>query len=83
MGRGQKIPCTRAAARCNPTLTYSVEPVVDEMLQVFAHPDLSHQLVLVAVHARQLTHVSKDVLQPIRQLQYKQKQDSRISQNLC
>lgn len=51
------------------TLTYSVEPVVDEMLQVFAHPDLSHQLVLVAVHACQLTHVGKDVLQAVRQLQ--------------
>lgn len=49
--------------------TYSVEPVVDEMLQIFAHPDLSHQLVLVAVHACQLTHMGEDVLQPIRQLQ--------------
>lgn len=38
------------------------------MLQVFAHPDLSHQLVLVAVHACQLTHVGKDVLQAISQL---------------
>lgn len=41
------------------------------MLQIFAHPDLSHQFVLVAVHACQLTHMSKDVLQPIRQLQYR------------
>lgn len=39
------------------------------MLQIFAHPDLSHQLVLVTVHACQLTHMSEDVLQPIRQLQ--------------
>lgn len=42
--------------------TYSVEAVVDEMLEIFAHSDLSHQLVLVAVHARQLTNVGKDVL---------------------
>ena len=30
---------------------HSVEAVVDEMLQVFAHSNLSHQLVLVAVHS--------------------------------
>lgn len=53
----------------NREFTYSVEAVVDEMLEIFAHPDLSHQLVLVAVHSRQLTNVGKDVLQPIRQLQ--------------
>ena len=47
---------------------HSVEPVVDEMLQVFAHADLSHQLVLVAVHACQLTHVGKDVLHSISKL---------------
>lgn len=39
------------------------------MLEIFAHPDLSHQLVLVAVHSCQLTNVGKDVLQPISQLQ--------------
>lgn len=48
--------------------TYSVESVVDEMLQVFAHADLSHQFVLVAVHPSQLTHVSEDVLKPVSQL---------------
>lgn len=53
--------------------TYGVEPVVDEMLQIFAHADLSHQLVLVAVHARQLTHMGEDVLQPIGQLQQRNK----------
>lgn len=63
----------RAAARCNTAFTYGVEPVVDQMLQIFAHSDLSHQLVLVAVHACQLTHVSKDVLQPIGQLQNRKK----------
>lgn len=47
---------------------YSVEAVVDEMFEIFAHSDLSHQLVLVAVHSRQLTNVGKDVLQSISQL---------------
>lgn len=45
--------------------TYSVEAVVDEMLQVFAHSDLSHQLVLVSIHTSQLTHMSENVLQSI------------------
>lgn len=49
--------------------SYSVEAVVDEMLEIFAHSDLSHQLVLVAVHSSQLTNVGKDVLQSISQLQ--------------
>ena len=34
-----------------------------------AHADLSHQLVLVAVHAGELAHVAEGVLQPIRQLE--------------
>ena len=45
--------------------TYSVEPVVDEMLEVLAHADLSHQFVLVPVHTRQLAHVGEDILQTI------------------
>lgn len=49
--------------------THGVEAVVDEMLQVLAHADLSHQLVLVAVHARQLAHMGEDILQAVRQLQ--------------
>lgn len=56
--------------------TYRVEAVVDEMLQVLAHSDLSHQLVLVPVHASQLTHVSKDVLQSICQLQSRDKKST-------
>lgn len=52
--------------------THSVEAVVDEVLEVLAHADLSHQLVLVAVHASQLAHVGKDVLQPVCQLQTKE-----------
>ena len=45
--------------------TYSVESVVDKMLQILAHPDLSHQLVFVSVHSSQLTHMSKYILQSI------------------
>lgn len=40
------------------------------MFEIFTHPDLSHQLVLVTVHAGQLTHVGEHVLDTIRQLQY-------------
>jgi len=38
------------------------------MLQVLAHSHLPHQLVLVPVHARELTHVRECVLQPVSQL---------------
>jgi len=49
--------------------THSVEAVVEQVFEVFAHADLSHQLVLIAVHARQLADVRKDVLKTVRQLQ--------------
>lgn len=39
------------------------------MLQILAHPDLPHQLVLVAVHARQLADVRENVLQTVGQLE--------------
>lgn len=39
------------------------------MLEILAHSDLSHKLVLVPVHPRQLTNVSKRILQPISQLE--------------
>jgi len=44
-----------------------VEPVVNEVLQVLAHPDLTHQPILVPVHASQLPDVGERVLQAIRQ----------------
>lgn len=47
------------------SVTHCVEAVVDEMLQVFAHSNLPHELVLVAVHASQLTDMGEDVLQSI------------------
>ena len=49
--------------------TYGIETVVDNMFQIFAHPDLFHQLVLVAIHACQLSNMSKHVLQTISQLE--------------
>lgn len=39
------------------------------MFQVLAHPNLSHQLILVSVHAGQLTDVCENVLQTISQLE--------------
>ena len=50
-------------------LTYRVEAVVDEMLEILAHADLPHQLVLVAIHSCQLTHVREDILETVRQLE--------------
>lgn len=49
--------------------THCVESVVDDVLQVFAHSDLLHQLVLVAVHSSQLAHVGEDVLQAVGKLE--------------
>lgn len=49
--------------------TYRVEAIVSEMFQVLAHPDLPHQLVLVAIHTSQLANMGKDILQSICQLQ--------------
>ena len=48
---------------------YSVESVVDDMLEVLAHANLPHQLVLVAIHPCQLADVSKGVLQTVSQLE--------------
>lgn len=39
------------------------------MLKILAHSNLPHELVLVPVHSSQLTHVTKNVLQTIRQLE--------------
>jgi hypothetical protein len=39
------------------------------VLQVLRHSDLSHEAVLVAVHAGQLAHVREDVMNAIRKLE--------------
>ena len=49
--------------------TYRIESVVYNVLDVFAHSNLSHQLVLVSIHSSQLTNMSEDVLQPISKLE--------------
>ena len=40
-----------------------IEPVIDQMLEILAHPDLSHEFILVSVHASESSDVGKDVLQ--------------------
>lgn len=47
----------------------SVEAIIDKVLQVFCHPNLPHELVLVTVHARKSTDVCKDILQRICKLE--------------
>lgn len=51
------------------------------MLDVFTHPDLPHQLVLVPVHPRQLAHMGKDVLDAVSELRAENK-DKIISKDL-
>ena len=46
-----------------------LSPVVDDMLEVLAHPDLLHELVLVSVHAGQLTHMGHGVLETVSKLE--------------
>mmetsp|Transcript_3880 Transcript_3880/g.8478 ORF Transcript_3880/g.8478 Transcript_3880/m.8478 type:complete len:333 (+) Transcript_3880:5507-6505(+) len=45
-----------------------VEAIVDEVLEILAHTDLAHQPILVAIHARQLADVRKNILQAVCQL---------------
>mmetsp|Transcript_31892 Transcript_31892/g.87345 ORF Transcript_31892/g.87345 Transcript_31892/m.87345 type:complete len:298 (-) Transcript_31892:756-1649(-) len=62
-------PAGRPDAAARPLADRSrVEAVVDQVLQVLAHPDLPHQPVLVTVHAGELAHVREDVLQAVGQL---------------
>jgi hypothetical protein len=44
------------------------ETIVDEVLQVFRHLNLSHELVLVMVHACKGTNVCKDILKGVQEL---------------
>ncbi len=48
--------------------THRVKAIVYDMLEVLAESDLPHELVLVAIHASQLAHMSKGVLQAISKL---------------
>lgn len=40
-----------------------------DMLEILAHPNLSHKLVLVAIHSRQLTDVGEHELKTIGELE--------------
>jgi len=51
-------------------VTHSVEAVVDKMLEILTHANLSHQFVLVAIHASQLADMCKYVLKSVGQLQH-------------
>lgn len=46
-----------------------VESIVDQVFEILGQAHLSHQLVLVTVHAGQCTDVRKNVLQGIGQLE--------------
>lgn len=47
----------------------SVEPRVDDVLEILAHTDLLHKLVLVSIHTGQLTDVREHVLKTISKLE--------------
>ena len=40
-----------------------------DVLEVLAHPDLAHELVLVAVHARELSNVGEGELEAVGELE--------------
>mmetsp|Transcript_3343 Transcript_3343/g.8103 ORF Transcript_3343/g.8103 Transcript_3343/m.8103 type:complete len:350 (-) Transcript_3343:723-1772(-) len=46
-----------------------VEAIVNQMLQILAHPNLTHQPILVPVHPRQLSDVCEDVLKTVCKLE--------------
>ena len=43
-----------------------IESVVDDVLQIFTHSDLSHQSILVTVHTGELANVRENILEAIR-----------------
>ena len=42
-----------------------IEVIVDKVVQIFCHSDLSHELVLVTVHACKGINVCKDILKGV------------------
>jgi hypothetical protein len=46
-----------------------VEPVIDDMLEIFASPDLTHETVLVTVHTSELTDVIENIVNTVSQLE--------------
>ena len=53
--------CPKSNTRSFSNLT-SVEPVVDQMLEVFSHSNLPHQPILVPIHSSQMSNMRKDIL---------------------
>ncbi len=43
-------------------------PVVNQVLEILAHSNLPHKLVLVPIHTSQLPHMTERILQPVCQL---------------
>ena len=48
------------------------------MLEIFTHPNLPHQFVLVTIHASQLAHMGIDILQTICKLYEKIRLESQL-----
>jgi hypothetical protein len=46
----------------------AIESIVDDVLDILAHANLTHDAIFVSIETRQLTDVREDVLQTIRQL---------------
>ncbi len=46
-----------------------VEPVVNDMLDIFGHSDLSHDSILITIDASELSQMSIHVLEPIIELE--------------
>jgi hypothetical protein len=46
-----------------------VESVVNQVLKILSHSDLSHEAILIPVHTSELANMSKDILQPICELE--------------
>ena len=47
----------------------SVEPVINQMLEVLRHANLAHKSVFIAIHARELANVRENVVEAVSQLE--------------
>mmetsp|Transcript_31758 Transcript_31758/g.36107 ORF Transcript_31758/g.36107 Transcript_31758/m.36107 type:complete len:278 (-) Transcript_31758:415-1248(-) len=60
---------------CPETTTWSlsdrtgIESIVNQMLKIFAHSDLSHQSVFVTIHTSELTNMCENILQTVSKLE--------------
>ena len=65
----EDIPIRKHNQNDQESCTYSIEAVVDDMLEILAHSNLFHQLVFVTVHSSKLTNMCKHILEAISQLE--------------